>query len=190
MSTDPLYLKAAMNAAATRTYRIALRFGISDAEREDIKQDILLDLLQHEQQYDPSRASLNTFTGLVSEHRAVELVDALVKERCRRGTIEARAAANDPVFDAGLDGVAEFADNVVPMWTASVDLLAEADLRYDIEAAQACMSGEQLDLCGLLVSHQDLPSAAKASGIPSATFYRRVADLRMHMRMFGVRSAA
>ena len=52
------------------------------------------------------------------------------------------------------------------------------------------MSEEQASLFRLLALHQELPAAAKASGLPSATFYRRVADLQMHLRMFGIRPAA
>lgn len=42
----------------------------------------------------------------------------------------------------------------------------------------------------LLEVHQSLPTACKASGVSTATFYRRVADLQMHLRMFGFKSAA
>ena len=52
------------------------------------------------------------------------------------------------------------------------------------------MSDEQRSLFDLLAAYQDVPSAAKASGMSSATFYRRVADLQMHLRMFGIRPAA
>ena len=36
----------------------------------------------------------------------------------------------------------------------------------------------------------ELPDACKVSGVSCATFYRRVADLQLHLRMFGFRSAA
>jgi predicted DNA-binding transcriptional regulator AlpA len=52
------------------------------------------------------------------------------------------------------------------------------------------MSDEQRSLYELLALHQDLPAAARVSGMSSATFYRRVADLEMHLRMFGFKTAA
>jgi hypothetical protein len=52
------------------------------------------------------------------------------------------------------------------------------------------MSEEQVELFSLLASHQDLPMASKACGMSTATFYRRVAELQMHLRMFGIRTAA
>ncbi|MBU6280172.1 MAG: hypothetical protein KGN78_13105, partial [Actinomycetales bacterium] len=75
-------------------------------------------------------------------------------------------------------------------WGENMDLLPDAETRHDVMAALAYMSGDQRCLMDLLANHRDLAAAAKACGVPSATFYRRVADLQMHLRMFGIRPAA
>jgi DNA-directed RNA polymerase specialized sigma24 family protein len=186
---DQHYLQSAMNAAATRTYRLAAKHGLSSAEREDIEQSILLELLERYPQYDPAKGSMNTFTGIVSEHRAVELLDQLMKQRIRMTVFEPRDAANDPDFYANVgDGTS--GDNVVPLWADDRDLFKDSETVHDIHAALACMSQDQQDLFNLIDKHHDIPTAAKASGMSSATFYRRVDDLRMHLRMFGIRPAA
>jgi len=186
---DQHYLESAMNAAATRTYRLAARHGLSSAEREDIEQSILLELLERYPQYDPAKGSMNTFTGLVSEHRAVELLDQLMKQRNRMTVFEPRDAANDPDFYASV-GDGTTGDNVVPLWADDRDLFRDSETLHDIQAALACMNQDQQDLFNLIDKHHDIPTAAKASGMSSATFYRRVDDLRMHLRMFGIRPAA
>jgi DNA-directed RNA polymerase specialized sigma24 family protein len=186
---DQHYLESAMNAAATRTYRLAARHGLSSAEREDIEQSILLELLERYPQYDPAKGSMNTFTGLVSEHRAVELLDQLMKQRIRMTVFEPRDAANDPDFYASV-GDGTTGDNVVPLWADDRDLFSDSETLHDIQAALACMNQDQQDLFNLIDKHHDIPTAAKASGMSSATFYRRVDDLRMHLRMFGIRPAA
>ncbi len=178
-----------MNAAATRTYRLAARHGLSSAEREDIEQSILLELLERYPQYDPAKGSMNTFTGIVSEHRAVELLDQLMKQRIRMTVFEPQDAANDPDF-YGYAGGSTGGENVVPLWADDRDLFRDSETLHDIHAALACMSQDQQDLFNLIDRHHDIPSAAKAAGMPTATFYRRVDDLRMHLRMFGIRPAA
>ena len=185
---DQTYLDAALAAAATRTYRLAARLGLPSGDREDIHQDLLLDLLERAPGFDPQRASANTYTGVVSRHRAVELVDALMKDRARMCFHSGgAAAANDPQMDEPdeYDG-----DNVVPMWAEDRDLFSDSRALMDLQKALIYMSDEQLAFFELLETHQDLPSAWKACGVSSATFYRRVAEMRMHLRMFGFRSAA
>ena len=79
-------------------------------------------------------------------------------------------------------------DETSPWWTGDNDLFSNSCTLHDLETARAYMSDEQWNLFNLLDSHLDLPAAAKSSGMSSATFYRRVADLQMHLRMFGIRT--
>jgi DNA-directed RNA polymerase specialized sigma24 family protein len=186
-ATNDPFFDAVMNAAATRTYRMATRFGLSAADREDILQELVLDMLERAGQFDPTKGSAGTFTGMVSQHRATELLDSLIKDRQRLCFGYGLQASNDPEFE---EVVTYDSDNVVPIWGADLDLFADSDVLHDLETALAYMTDEQAALFQLLEAHQDLPSAAKACGMSSATFYRRVADLQMHLRMFGFKSAA
>ena len=181
------FFDAVKNAAATRTYRLAVRFRLPSADREDIQQELILDMLERADQYDPSKGSAGTFTGLVSKHRATELLDRVMKDRSRLSFGAGEQAANDAEFQ---DPERNDNDNVVPMWADDRDLFADSMVLMDLQKALAYMNDEQVALFELLEAHQDLPSACKACGVSSATFYRRVSDLQMHLRMFGFRSAA
>jgi len=206
-ANDP-YFRAAVNAAKTRTYRAAVSARLSTSEREDLYQEILLDLLERETQFSPERGSPGTFTGFVSEHRTAEFLKARKTDRERLtfasgedvDTLEivniSRARQSmDQTQDAAND------DDAAPIGTSEThyrsqwfdgddDLFSNSNTLHDLETALAHMSEEQIDLFDLLASHQDLPTAAKACGMSTATFYRRVAELQMHLRMFGIRSAA
>lgn len=186
MQRDDEFFKSAINAAATRTYQIAARFGLSTADREEWHQELMLDLLKHEGSFDATKGSAGTFTGLVSKNRSAELLDQFMKDRARLAFFGPEAA-NDDSLD---DGPEPYERTVVPMWADDRDLFADSMALRDLETALAYMNGEQVALFDLLEVHQDLPAACKASGMSSATFYRRVHELRMHMRMFGFRSAA
>ena len=188
-TVDQKYLNSAFQAAATRTYRLAAKYGLSSAEREDIEQEILLSLLERYPYYDSAKSSVNTFTGMVSEHRALELLDALMKQRNRTTVLDVEDAANDPEFDRDED-TSDLSECIAPLWSNDHDLFSDSDTLHDIHVALDCMSQSQADLFKLIDTHHDLPSAAKVSGMTTATFYRRVEELRMHLRMFGFRPAA
>lgn len=205
-ANDPFY-RSAVNAASTRSYRGGMTAGLSTAEREDLFQEILLDIYERKGQFDPARGGPGTFTGMVSAHRTAEFLCArktdrqrlvfapgedidtgavLSVDRALRGIDLTQDAANDDDTTSG--GPAWLHD--AASWSADDDLFSDSACLRDLEAALAYMSNEQASLFHLLALHQDLPAAAKASGLPSATFYRRVADLQMHLRMFGIRPAA
>ena len=204
-ANDSFY-HAAINAAKTRTYRAAVTAGLSTAEREDLFQEIMLDIFERQGEFDPTRGGPGTFTGLVSAHRTAEFLNARKKDRNRLilaagneiDTLEVVVIARLPhdidlTQDAANDehaspNLSMPIDETSPWWTGDNDLFSNSCTLHDLETARAYMSDEQWNLFNLLDSHLDLPDAAKSSGMSSATFYRRVADLQMHLRMFGIRT--
>ena len=67
MQCDEAYLNSALDAAATRTYRMAARFGLPTADREDIQQELMLDMLERADQFDPAKCA-HTRRTLLSTH--------------------------------------------------------------------------------------------------------------------------
>jgi len=207
-AANDAFCEAAVSAAKTRAYRAALTAGLAPAEREDLYQEILCDIYRRKKQFDPSRGAPGTFTGTVSAHCTTDFLNARKADRQRLvfsepeyvDTLEVVAidraiqdfaptqnAAND---ETGGSSYSMLPDEMTWFWGENMDLLSDAETRHDVMAALAYMSGDQRCLMDLLAKHRDLAEAAKASGVPSATFYRRIADLRMHLRMFGIRPAA
>lgn len=187
MQHDDAYFKSAITAAATRAYQAAVRFGLSSADREDLHQELMLDLLEHAGRFDPNKSSAGTFTGMLSKHRASEFLKKLTKERSRLSFCSG-GAANESESD-DLDALS-VADSVVPQWSEITNGFDEIHAARDLDQALSRMDDEQRTLFALLVEHQDVPSACKESEVSTATFYRRVADLQMHLRMFGIKATA
>lgn len=206
-ANDPFF-SAAVNAAKTRAFRAAVTAGLSSSERDDLIQDILFDIYRRKDQYDPTRGAPGTFTGLVSTHTTADFLNArkadrqkmvfaesehidttavVVMDRAINGLTTSQPAANDDSME-GHDSPS--AEGMSSCWDDDIDLFSDSNARHDVVTALAYMSDEQRGLFDLLAAHQDVPTAAKASGMSSATFYRRVDDLRMHLRMFGIRPAA
>lgn len=193
-ANDP-YFEAAVNAARVRTHQLAARHGLSPAEREDFQQELMLDLLEHRHQFDPAKGSPGTFTGMVSKHRAVELLDGLIKQRMRYTDFDTASkmmgAANDPEMDSFKAKSAEDCIDAINFKRdPDHDFCTDGMALHDLQAAIAFMSGQQSALLDLLTEHSDIASACAASGLSTASFYRRVHELRMHLRMFGLREVA
>ena len=180
------YLQAAQNAAATRTFKIAIRVGMTREEREDLKQELLIDLLEQAPHYDPAKGSLGTFTGVVSKNRATELLDRYIKDK-KRLTFVSMVAANDEGEEPS-----SLLDNggVTPLWAVDDDLFGLSMALHDLDKAVQCMNTDQQALYELLLSEGDMASACRAYTGSTATFYRRVSELKTHLRMFGIRSDA
>jgi DNA-directed RNA polymerase specialized sigma24 family protein len=181
------YLQSALAAAHAHSKRMAVRHGLSDEDRDDMRQEALLELLEAADKFDPQRASTNTFTGVVAKNRSLEVLDAMVKQRIRSVSLDAPAANEEQMGD---QCGGRFEDWVDAANDELFDLFDDASALHDLEVALALMSDEQLELYELLQAHMDVPDAARASDLSSATFYRRLGELRMHLRMFGFRVAA
>ena len=193
-ANDP-YFAAAVNAARVRTHQLAARHALSPAQREDFQQDLMLDLLEHRHQFDPAKGSPGTFTGMVSKHRAVELLDALIKQRIHYPDFSAASkmigAANDPEIGSNKsESEQDWVDAINFKRDPDYDFFTDGMATHDLNAAIAFMNGEQSALLGLLKEHSDIASACAASGLSTASFYRRVHEMRMHLRMFGLREVA
>ena len=206
-ANDPFF-EAAWNAAHSVAYQTAASAQLSAADREDLFQEIMLVILARRDRYDPTKGQPNTFTGFMALHCAADFFRSRATNP--RRAVSARvgepdsfafaaigddlpgvdpdeeAANDDEIESAGIERLA----GASPVSDEDADHFACSDTLIDLRAAIAYMSEEQATLLDLLASHQNLPDAARASGVSTATFYRRVAELQLHLRMFGIRSAA
>lgn len=184
------FLESAKTAAAVRTASLKRAFHLSASQAEDVHQSIILGLLERQAAFDVAKGCVNTFTGAVSANIAADIANNLSREHRRIEFLsQFGEAENDPYYFAQ-HRAGYLDENVIPLWGDDRDLFRDSETLHDIQAALACMNQDQQDLFNLIDKHHDIPTAAKASGMSSATFYRRVDDLRMHLRMFGIRPAA
>ena len=185
---DQNYVAAAVRAAGVRASSLKKSFRLSDSEFDDVNQEILLGLLERAPKFDPVKSSANTFTGTVSKHLAADIAGKLTHDRKSLEFLPPQAeAANDSQFQPGIDVLWEGCSQT---WGNDQDLFADSDTLHELNAAIAFMTPEQGRLLDLLAIYQDTATACKASGVSTATFYRRVKELQMHLRMFGMKAAA
>ncbi len=201
------FIIATLHAAAARSRRAGVTAGLTEAERDDLFQEIVLDILERREGFNPEKGAPGTFTGIVSAHRTADFLSDRKKytwrfipasiddiDSLKVAAVYSSSDASHVNSDAANDDLIE--DKPLceaerrPLWQEPEDHARVCGAASDLQAALSAMSDEQRSLYELLALHQDLPAAAKVSGMSSATFYRRVADLEMHLRMFGFKTAA
>lgn len=82
---DQRALRTMMGAAAYHARRVARTMGLSDADREDVEQDIMLALLERRRFFDPARGAWSSFADRVARQAAQGAADEIGADRRVRG---------------------------------------------------------------------------------------------------------
>src|SRR6266516_6545163 len=70
-----------LREATAAARRLARRLGLPNHEHEDLRQDLLVDVLVRLKWFNPDRGSLGVFAGTVNRHRAAGLANEICHER-------------------------------------------------------------------------------------------------------------
>lgn len=161
-------LQQALSAAGHRAARGGRRLGLSAADREDLRQDILVAMLQRSRHFDPARGAWSTFVGMVARH--------VVADQARL-----RRERQQPVFlSLELD---EFPSGC----SATQQDHLDPTLALDLQRVAEELPADPQSVLRLLGEEGDVPSAQRVSPQSRPTFYRSVADLRCWLHASGLR---
>jgi RNA polymerase sigma-70 factor (ECF subfamily) len=160
--------------------RLARGAGFTDADREDIGQELALEFIQRRADHDAERGSPSAFAAGVVRQR---VVDILRERRAhRRGGGKGVLSLHDEVTngDGGRtergDALDE-ADGRRRPGTHSRSDLELCELRLDVEAVLSRLPERLRRLCELL-KHMTLAEASRHTGVPRATLYEDLVTLR------------
>lgn len=182
-------------ADLTSVYRLADRASadlcrtlrLPSHEREDLRQDLLCDLLGRLPAFDPDRGTLGAFAQICFQHHA----SRLARQRRRE------AAAVVVSLDAPLPGHPEqclgdtFAEtDGLSAWLGQpTDAAAVVELRIDLANALQSVDPADVPLCVALVD-QRADEVAQTGPQSRATVYRRVREIRLRLLVAGMASWA
>ena len=156
--------------------RAAARFCRHDRgcrlEREDVRQDLLLDLVSRLRAYNPSRGSLETFASVCFRHRSARIRQAARRANMFRHPVELDA----PVVIGGgvrvIDTLSN--DEGFAAWVGQpTDRTIELEQRLDLVLILAALPKDMSLLCVALVTDQPA-----FPGRSRTTRYRRLRKLR------------
>ncbi len=149
--------------AAHFAQKLGQRRGLSQADREDLRQDILLALVRRAHGYADARGAWSTYVKLVAQHAVADL--ELARQR-----VPLEVDIHDPALD--------IAD--------PHDLPQHVVLRLDLARTLAALPPHLVAVIALIAEHGSVAAAQHASAIPTCAFYRHIADIRMWLRAAGL----
>lgn len=168
-------------------WRALRRRGLPAQEREDVEQELLLDLLQRLPAFDAARGSLEAFATVCARHHAVRCAERLRRDRGRQHCTR----LDDPVAldDDGTLTLAETLPEAAALWPAHADATMAVEQRVDLARAAVPLALHDQALC-LAMSRGGMQRALRATGISRASAYRRLAELRLGLLAAGISTAA
>lgn len=173
--------KYAHGLITNKARELARRPGFGSSDRDDIEQELALDLIVRLRNYDPAKARRTTFMARIVEHR----IATLIEERnaaCRDWRLRADAGDRDSFDSDGL-GDAESALDLIP--DPACDSAEDITLRIDLESVLDALPEDLRGLWDLLLE-SSIPQISKQTGIPSSTLYDRRKRLRRALHESGL----
>ncbi len=161
-------LQIALAAAHHHAQRGGRRLHLTGADRDDLRQDILVALLQRCGHFDPAKGAWSTFVAVVARHAVADRVRA---ERNVQSPVFVPLDVDD--FPAGCSATQQ---DAVDPWMA-----------VDMERAAEDLPAEPQALLQLIRQAGDVADAQRASTQSCASFYRAIMDLRFWLLATGLR---
>jgi RNA polymerase sigma-70 factor (ECF subfamily) len=161
-----------------RSHALVGAYGFTLADREDIQQELVLEVHRRMSRFDPSRSGRRTFIRRVADNRTANLI-AEQQASCRDYR-RCRHSLDEPVGQDRFDQLRETmsADEYESRTgRASISWWEHSELRADVEEAISLLPVELAAIATLLKS-VGVVDTARQLGVPRATLYRRIAAIR------------
>jgi len=142
--------------------------GLPQSEREDVEQELVLDLLGRLSRFDPNRASLRTFVARVVEHGVASLIERRSAQKRDGRRVE---CSLDELVD---DGEGSRVQRAATIEAHAPDV---RDLALDLAEVLEGLPPKLRALCEMLPDHTPAQMAEKL-GITRRTVSRWVSGLR------------
>jgi DNA-directed RNA polymerase specialized sigma24 family protein len=167
--------------------RLSRRYNLQPADRDDVFQEIALDAWRRLTRYRANRGDLEPFLGLVTLNQARK-----IEARFGRRRACPEVSLDTPIVDGGgEDGDLTLEDSLteddgLPALLGNVvDQHTRVELMLDLSSAIARLPSEMRRLCACL-AHETPGIARRSCGLSNTGMYRRIEELRLHFKTFGL----
>ena len=180
------HLARILDEADVAARRLHRRLCLPAADIDDLRQDLLIDLICRLPAFDASRGSIGAFAGIVLRNQASRIALKHHRDRCSRG---GAVVALDALF--GPDTADTFGDTLsqsdgLAAWHGQdCDDLARTVLRHDLARVLGQLAPDVSLFCAALGQCPLRDLVAQGVGSRSA-LYRRTGELRFDLTARGL----
>ena len=165
------------------------RVGLTDSDREDLEQEMILDLLQRLPKYNPDRAQRNTFIARVVEHKIATIIEA--RKAGLRDYRLCNCSLNEHLEDEEGGSVERMETIDQEDYLRLTGKLSRStaelrDLSIDVRQAIEKLPPELRELCRRLDT-DTVTEISRDTGIPRGTIYESIKKLRAIFEDAGLR---
>lgn len=178
-AVDVMTLRTMLAAAAYQARRVARTLKLSQADREDVEQEILLVLLERRRFFDPARGPWTPFAHRIARQAAQSVADALVAAR------KLAALSLDQPIEATFDSETATSAETIgdPAAPTEGDILGNLSLLRFLATLPPDL---RIAADAALAADGDLADAQRALGLSTSEFYRRLREVRYRLVSMGL----
>ena len=182
-------LQILLHEADTFSRRLVRQLRLPGADLDDVRQDLLVDLIARLPAYDPERGSLGAFAGVVLRNQATRIAAKVKRQRRHHGAVPVSLDELVPGSDGlTLGDLVSEEDGLPALLGQPVDAFAEIERRLDVERALGGLGRADGRLCAELSRTTADRLAATGRGARTS-LYRRVKGLRLALTAMGLQPA-
>ncbi|RMD62843.1 MAG: sigma-70 family RNA polymerase sigma factor [Planctomycetota bacterium] len=165
------------------------RAGFTESDREDLEQEMMLDLLRRLPKYNPDRAQRNTFIARIVEHKVATIIEA--RKAGMRDYRLCTCSLNDRLKDdegGSIERLETIDQEEYLRRTGKLSRPAAElqDLSIDLGSVIASLPPELRTLCERLQT-ESVTEISRDTGIPRGTIYESIKKLRAIFEDAGLR---
>ena len=164
----------------------AVACGLPACDQDDLRQELLVDLIRRLPAYDPDRGSLGAFANVVLRNQATRIAARVMRERRATGGALLSLDAARPDGTTLADTLSE-ADGLAT-WQSGPQAIPRAERRIDVDRALGELDDPDQALCAALAHWSVDELVARGFG-SRASLYRRLAALRPVLAAYGLQAA-
>lgn len=181
---SPDDIETIIREADTAARRLRRRLQLQTCDREDLGQDLLVDLLRRLSAYDPSRGSIGAFAGLILRNQSSRI--AIRHHQARRAQCGTLLSLDAPIAGGTepLGCLLAEADGLAAWHGQDLSATEDADLRHDLARALGDLPEDARTLCAALGTCA-IAEIVGRTGTSRSALYRHIAQLRLDLAMRG-----